>query len=158
MLTFRDIAGAARREMESFAEEHSHIGCTESLACYCAISSYFLVRLAGRLKFKATLVEGIAFEPDNYSPSELHKMINHCWTEFDGRVYDITATQFDNVKKVHVVQIPNPDYVPVRKGDAARKAIFDSSWEEWGEQSPVAYLDNLNARVTTLGRKLRRQA
>ena len=156
----RKIATASRREMESFAREHvnvGHKGSDVDLGCYCAIASYFLVMMGRRFGYNLTLIEGSAFEGP---PSDLYEDEddylgsddpNHCWVEYKGMIIDLSAMQFDSsLKKVHVTDIGDEEYWPLRRNNAARKSMKD--WPD--TQTPYSYIKELRKRANKLSIKI----
>lgn len=113
--------------MERFAKDHSYIGSTYDLGCYCAISSYLLCLVAKKFGYHLILVEGVAFD-DFPDP-------NHCWAQYKNTIIDITATQFGCSDKVHVTGIGDKKYKVIRRLTKTRKMKH-----EWGNQSPYKYL------------------
>lgn len=152
----KTIVAATREEMESFARKHTYIGFQGSdldLSCYCAIASYFLVMVGRKLGYKLTLVEGIAFEGpppdcDEDDDEENVDNANHCWVEHGGKIIDLSAMQFDpNLDRVHVVDIGDYDYWPLKRNNAVRKNLKD----EWPtDQSPYRYIKELRKRANRL--------
>lgn len=151
----KTIAIAARAEMESFARKHSFIGFKgshEDLSCYCAIASYFLIMVGRKLGYKMSIVEGVAFEDcfdEDDELSCLRQLMNHCWVEYDGKIIDLSAKQFDmNLKKVHVVNIGDKDYLPVDRNNKVRKNLKSGDWPS--DQSPYSYITELRKRANKL--------
>lgn len=141
------LAREARKEMENFAKDHQnigdHIGDPKDLNCQCAISSYFLKLLGKRFGYNLTLVQGVAFErPYSHTDND----INHCWIEYKDHIIDLTATQFNKkLKKVHVVNKKNENYLPLRK------SCSKDSFKDWPEdQSPFEFKEELILRVRLL--------
>lgn len=154
----RKIATETRAEMESFARKHNDIGYEGSdvdLSCYCAIASYFLVMVGRKFGYNLSLVEGAAFEGDDftYADDEFTDYdINHCWVEHKGKIIDLSAKQFDpSLRKVHVVDVDDNEYWPVRRNNAVRKD-FKAQWPN--EQSPYTYIKELRKRANTLSIKI----
>jgi len=157
---FKRIAKAARAEMEDFARQYDIGGDPKDLNSYCAISSYFLSILARRLGFAAILVEGIAFDyemasfidEDGDNPD---LDCNHCWVEYDGWIYDITATQFKRLQKVHTVAVDSKKgratYYGHNKHNDARRSL-KRKWTD--NQTPYSYLPELRRRVNKLATQL----
>ena len=146
--TLIKIAKAARKEMEAFAPEVDIMGDVETLACYCAISSYFLRYLARQFGYHLTLVEGAAFNDDE---DDSYKRVNHCWAVYRGMVIDITATQFDVIEKVYITPVGSPDYYVIRR---STEESFDTDGG-WFEQSPLLYKNELKARAWRLATELK---
>ena len=95
----KKIATASRREMESFALKYDEVGGPRDLECFCAIASFFFTMVGRKFGYKLTLVEGIAFDSQvkalqNGEQSDDDADSNHCWVEYDGKIIDLTATQF----------------------------------------------------------------
>lgn len=127
------IAKVARKAIERFAKDHDDIGRIRDLECYCAIGSYFLCMVARKFGYHLTLIEGVAY--DQSSPNDT----NHCWVQYQGKVIDITATQFGYTSKVRIVNIANKDYTVVRANNNARQSLRAG----WDDQSPYNYLPYL---------------
>ena len=138
----RKLASAARKEMESFAKAHRNIGDPKDLGCYCAISSYFLRYFARLHGYNLKMVEGAAFERRDI------RFTNHCWLEYNGKVIDITATQFGCRKKVNVVPSGHIDYYVIRRST-------ETMFGKWpAEQSPITFRNELKKRARRLANEL----
>ena len=150
----RKIATATRAEMENFARKHGG-DSSNDLSCYCAIASYFLVMVGRKFGYNLSLVEGAAFEGDDftYADDEFADYdINHCWVEHKGKIIDLSAKQFNpSLRKVHVVDVDDNEYWPVRRNNAVRKD-FKAQWPN--EQSPYTYIKELRERANTLSIKI----
>ena len=118
----------------------------------CAIASYFLIMVGRKLGYKMTLVEGVAFEDcfdEDDGLSCLRQLMNHCWVEYDGKIIDLSAKQFDmDLKRVHVVDIGDKDYVPVDRNNVVRKNLKSGDWPS--DQSPYSYITELRKRANKL--------
>lgn len=136
------IATAAREEMENFAREIDSCNA-DDLSCWCGISSYFLVMVGRKFGYHLSLVEGIAFN-GGWDPDQP----NHCWVEYQGKIIDITATQFADVNKIHIVEKDDQNYDCVRRNNAARKSL--KCWLP--EQSPYthAHIKELRKRANSI--------
>lgn len=121
------IALRVRRTIERLAGDGS-IGEDEvtpppSLKGACGAAAYLLTKLLQQAGFKALLVDGNG----------------HCWTELDGRVIDVTATQFQHRRRPREVFF---DYIDGRHcGHTpmvydARPSAAEYVFEEW--QLPFA--------------------
>lgn len=144
--------------MEKFAREYTDAGDPADLSGYCAIASYFLVMLGRKFGYYLTLVEGLAFDCDvdalqsgDYDGGK--PFANHFWVEYSGTIIDLTATQFNNVRKVHIVDDDDENYWLLTQNNAARKNLR-LKWPE--EQTPYAYIKELKQRVNTLSLALNR--
>ena len=152
----RKIATASRREMESFARKHTGQQSDIDLSCYCAIASFFLVMVGKKFGYKLTLVEGVAFEEvdDEFEEPEiddLRQQVNHCWVEYDGKIIDLSAMQFDpNLDRVHVTDTCDEDYWATDYDDDVRENL--NSWP--GDQSPYSYLKELRERADKLSMEI----
>lgn len=147
-----NIAKAVRAEMHNFQQSHPNVGCgaypQDTLAGYCAISSYLLVTVARRLGFKIDMVVGRA----NIDLG--HDRSNHAWTEYENEIYDLTATQFwKTVKPVHIVKATNRNYKVIVKNKDAHDELKD----RWGSQSPYAYVGTLRYRARKIAKQLRNE-
>lgn len=156
----KKIATATREEMESFARKHREVGCQGSdqdLSCYCAIASFFLVMVGKKLGYKLTLVEGVAFEEidDLFEEPEIEDLraqVNHCWVEYDGKIIDLSAMQFDpNLDRVHIVDTCDEEYWATDYDSKARKNM-KKSWPN--EQSPYTYIKELRKRADKLSMEI----
>lgn len=95
----------------------------EKLAGLCGTASFHLFRLASRFKIKPTFVDGRV----------------HCWIEYKGRVFDITATQFGKHDYPPVFHIPLPDkkYFPFYNEQSGRgkfrtqKQLKEIFWKDY---------------------------
>lgn len=156
----RKIATATRAEMECFARQHRDIGFQGSdmdLSCYCAIASYFLVMMGKKFGYKLTLVEGVAFEEvdDVFEEPELddlRQQVNHCWVEYDGKIIDLSAMQFNpDLDRVHVTDTCDEDYWATDYDADVRKGM-KKDWPD--EQSPYTYLKELRERANKLSMEI----
>lgn len=135
------IAKAARKEMEHFAKYKTEVSDSHRLMGLCAISSYFLKILSKKMGYDIALIEGAAF--DGWVSDD---GINHCWNLYDGKIIDITATQFGVHRKVHIVNADNKKYIPKRK-----IVNLTRTFEHWlDEQSPLVYQKELKERAKHL--------
>lgn len=152
--TLFKLAEAARSEMESFANEHEDIGDPVDLGCYCAIASYFLKILARKFGYNLTLVEGIAFE--DVDPEDIpDDSVNHCWTAIDGKVVDITATQFGSDRKVHIANVGDGNYFVVKENRQTGPQRLKTIFKAWpNDQSPLLFINELKRRATRLAGEL----
>jgi len=154
----RKIATASRKEMESFARKHNSIGfggSDQDLSCYCAIASFFLVMVGKKFGYKLTLVEGVAFEEvddlfEEPDIDDLREQVNHCWVEYEGKIIDLTATQFAPVKKVHIVDTCDENYWATDRDAVVRKSLK----ADWDNQSPYFHLKELRERAKKLSIKI----
>lgn len=143
--------------MESFARKHRCLEDAHDLAGLCAISSFFFAMVGKKLGYHLTLVEGIAFDGDvkrlqNGEQPRWGGTANHCWVEYNGKIIDITATQFrSKLKKIHVVKDDNKNYWQIHKHNQARHQL-KTQWYE--EQSPYFYITELRKRAKELSIKL----
>lgn len=151
------IATASRREIENFARHHDNIGTDSDLECFCGIASFFLVMVAKKLGFKLSLIEGMAFNEwlinrlqtgciDNQGLDG-----NHCWVEHNGKIIDITATQFGIRQKVHIVDIGDDNYWVIDRNSTVRRS-FKHEWPE--DQNPYTYHVELKDRAQKVALKL----
>lgn len=151
----KKIAVASRREMERFVRHKGDTFNTGDLACYCAIASYFFIMLGRKFGYKMTLVEGIAFDDDVDAMQNGEKPafgVNHFWVEYEGKIIDLTATQFDSdLKKVHVVDVDDENYWAMSRNNAARRHL-QSIWPK--EQTPYLHIVELRKRAKILKTKL----
>jgi len=155
----KKIAIATREEMESFARKHHHIGfgneSSEDLSCYCAIASYFLVMVGRKFGYRLMLIEGVAFER-NIDPEDpyscIKQLVNHCWVEYDSKIIDLSAKQFDSsLRKVHVANIGVNDYHPVYRNNRVRRNL-KAEWPE--DQSPYRYIKELRKRAKQVSMRI----
>jgi hypothetical protein len=73
-------------------------GDSKTLECYCAIASHLLYKLAKKNNIK------INFHVGKF------KSYDHAFNSYDGKIIDITATQFGLKNKVYVIDSENPYY------------------------------------------------
>lgn len=147
--------------MESFARKHIEVGykgSDQDLSCYCAIASFFLVMVGKKFGYNLTLIEGIAFEgppPELYEDEDDDEYVdnpNHCWVEHKGMIIDLSAMQFDpNLDRVHITDIGDEEYWPLKRNNAARKNMR-TDWPN--EQSPYTYIKELRKRADKLSTKI----
>ena len=121
------IAFAARKLTEEFAKKHPTIGNEKTLQGYCAIGSKILLLLAKKYKFEVTFIQGQYGKHYYDNPYYL----NHCWIEYNSRIIDITATQFNIKDSVYIVEKNHNYYHPVYTHD---RMIGD-----WRNQNPNKY-------------------
>ena len=122
------IATTARQLTERFAKEHSGIGDRWNLECYCAIGSKILKLLEEKYGYDVTFVQGQYGSDFITTPGYL----NHCWTEYNSRIIDVTATQFGIKEKVHIISVKEAiKYFPVH--------YHDKVSADWGDQNPGKY-------------------
>lgn len=69
----------------------------------CSISSYIMVKVLERLGVSAKMVSGIFGSGPQYGGW-------HAWVEYEGAIYDVTATQFGVRRAVHITEPDDPDY------------------------------------------------
>jgi len=112
---------------------------------------------------KITLVEGQAFNSAIADYYAIHEQgdqpdvlgADHCWVEYDGFVFDITATQFRETAKVFVVKIGSSEYRklfwPLHTNTSAVREM-KHRWPK--EQSPFTYMSDLRKRADKLALKL----
>ena len=142
------IGRAARKEIMNFARRHPNIGNPVDLTCFCAIASYFFKLVAEPFGYDLTLVEGIAFDSSYKGKPIQRRDINHCWTEYDGMVYDLTATQFKSGNAVHVVKNTNKNYISVNPGIKTDDRNLSESFPDWiDEQTPIMFKRELKRRA-----------
>jgi hypothetical protein len=70
-------------------------------------------------------------------PKDLYEdeiLINHCWVEVDGKIVDITATQFGEYPEVYIVSKADMKYCAIRTIYWA-KELREQGWPQ--EQRPV---------------------
>ena len=95
------------------------------LSCMCGIASTGLAFAFENAGFPAKVVYGTF----NYD--------NHCWVVSDEIIYDITATQFGNYRKVHVELVDSGKYNPMKKIDSLDWKKVESFFKSWpGCQTP----------------------
>ena len=151
----KTIAQAARREMKDFARKNPGIGDPCDLACFCALASYFFKIVAERFDYDVILVEGVAFDFFDFKNS-LSDNINHCWTEYNGKIYDLTATQFGSSRTVHIVNKTNKNYYAINAGIKVDDHNLSESFREWpSEQAPILFKRELQKRAEKVVSRLR---
>lgn len=97
--TPRKLAEIVRRRAEEYART-SKITDEKTLAGMCAIASYALMRAFYKYGYKSAKL--IVF---------IDECEGHCWVEYRGHVYDVTATQYDrDLPKVTVVRKSHEEY------------------------------------------------
>lgn len=119
-LSPRKIAQKVRKKCEKYVKglENSIYG--ETLSCLCAVASKALQNELVEAGYNTKLVYGNAFGD------------THCWVELDGKIYDITATQFGVEEKVYVTDVNDEDY---EKEKEVKDLRFFSGWPI--EQKPL---------------------
>lgn len=120
------IATTARQLTEIFAKDHPEIGDSQDLECFCAIGSKILKLLAKKYDYDVTFVQG------QYGSVFYKDHLNHCWTEYNSRIIDITATQFGIKDPIHIIEKSVATYYhPVH--------FHDKMSGDWGDQNPKNY-------------------
>jgi hypothetical protein len=124
------IARKTRREIERHKEDLRNAGmsCWHDLCGLCAFASRVLQLRLQAAGFDAKLVQG------NGDPKGTTLYATHVWVELDGKVVDITATQFTHkvYPKVYISDKPANFLYPTK-----RKAFWD--WEE-GQRPNLKYI------------------
>lgn len=141
MNTILKIAEQSRNEVELFAsrvEDGPDAGCPEGLDCFCAIATDLFVKVSRELGFNLDFVEGFFGDRDPFP--------NHCWAHYQGKIIDLTATQFGKKEKVYVVNVDNDEYRYTAWNEEAYEAL--RQWPK--DQSPFAYSDE----ITTMARNV----
>jgi hypothetical protein len=102
----------------------------ENLCGGCAIASYITWKALQRLG-----VEGVQLVLGSYDDG------GHCWVEFEGRIFDATATQFNLPGPVYVTAADDPEYSghlasnpPEKLRDGSALKELECGW--WPQQSP----------------------
>lgn len=114
----------------------------QHLSGYCMLASRFFIRIARKNGFQPVLVKG-----------EFDEEGNHCWTEWHGKLIDLTATQYDFTEKVLVLPADHKLYRPLLKGLSAERAV--RAWKNpFGYRESVRKYDSAlrklyDLRVTT---------
>lgn len=133
----RDICKVLRKTFESFHEEEDGEFCVwaDDLECYCGIASWYLSILFKRYGYNADVIFG-QFALKTFLGNWLFdEDICHCWVMSDGKIYDITATQFGLPKVVIASKRSNKwdRYLAVRR--YTRTSDFKEM--DWGEERPT---------------------
>ncbi len=114
------------------------------LSCYCAIASAYLCSRLRRLGYRSCF-----FVLGEYNGHD------HCWVELDGRIIDITATQFKGITRVVYIpdtEISRRDYRKRYHGRAAIKQLkrwpreqvaFLNIKRKWYDGNYYRYLDRM---------------
>jgi len=116
------IAKKVREQCEQWNEDNEGYFYS-GLSGMCAIASVALTKTFHEHGFKdAVFIEGEYIEG-----KFVHRVKNylyglgHCWVELNDKIYDITATQFNNIKKeILVVEASNKRYINRTKRDVYR--------------------------------------
>jgi hypothetical protein len=115
------IASVARQQMEEYvrAIEGEH-GSWQSLGCYCAITTRFLMDLGEGYGYNITFAMGVAFDHYAERGHVSDKHINHCWALLDNTIYDLTATQFRrSIPPVNIVPSTDLNYIEIYRDETA---------------------------------------
>jgi hypothetical protein len=97
--TPRQLATIVRKRAEEYAERTEGFD-PKTLDSMCAIASYALVKALHKHGYKSAKL--VVFEDENEG---------HCWVEYNGYVYDVTATQFDMRRPgVFIVRTTHDEY------------------------------------------------
>lgn len=130
-----ELAKLVRKHAEIYAEQLIPYSDSATLSCLCAICSYTLTKLFNNHKYKARMIKG-TFHDNRWGDSP------HCWTESDGQIWDLTATQFDGVsRKILVVDAKNKRF---KKKDSIRLDLVHHVLQEWPvEQKPQPHVVRL---------------
>ncbi len=99
------IAKEIRPAIVKLAVSNNH---SESLRCYCAISSYTLYTTAKKFNLRPSIISGCFDITEN---SNINDRINHSWVQYYGKIIDLTATQFGNFDDVHITSIDDKMYL-----------------------------------------------
>lgn len=145
------IARIARKEMEQYAwdcecdlNDYRVFGDPQTLASYCAISSWFFMLLAKKMGYTVHVAQGNAFDNafDNITNGEILNpyLINHSWNVYKHHIIDITATQFKVYHKVFVTPTTNENYIEINRDNKIKTKQFND-WVE--EQKPLFHENNL---------------
>lgn len=106
MKTQMQIAETVRSKAEKSWDLCPDCPSPATLACMCAIVSMALARSFRKHGYTARLVEG-TFRHSKYSIDS-----GHCWVISGGKIWDLTATQFDIEKRIFVVSTKDKRYKP----------------------------------------------
>lgn len=91
----KQIASQVRSACEGFVNSHESFDYDfhgqDDLCCMCAVASMALKKALEREGIHSDLVVG---EYDGFC---------HCWLEWQNYIVDITATQFNLKRKIHIV-------------------------------------------------------
>jgi hypothetical protein len=118
----------------------------DALDSYCAIASHFFVSVAKRYGYKLDIVEGVAFERYDY---DFEIDTNHCWVQYQGKIIDLTATQFGVRANIHIVNDTNKKYHAVRKN----QTVIDSLKHHW-PKCQTLYDNQIRNQYKTARRKV----
>ncbi len=146
------LARRVRKAVVHITNENSY-GDYDDLDSCCAIASHFFVSIAKRYGYNLSLIEGIAFEDhmpdDTYDKNDKYQSINHCWVQYQGKIIDLTATQFANVAKIHIVKDTNKKYYAVRKN----QSVINSFKNDW-PKCQTLYDENIRAGYKVARKKI----
>lgn len=130
------VLESVRTLMDSFASskesKNYDFHSKEDLQCACCITSKVLFDILKEQGKSPKLCIGIFF--DGYtiglktkgkSPSELKPYVNHCWIELDGKILDLTATQFNEPSIKHEFVFPKIHIT--YKSDKKYLKVYDNS-------------------------------
>jgi hypothetical protein len=118
------IAAIIRIKIEELLDTEMFNGIYEDLCGACAICSVALCKSLKKFGYKPDLVNGMY---EGYAC--------HCWVELDGKIYDITATQFGLKDKVFITDVDDFNYL--EKEYINNVEEFFKKWV--GEQKPYKY-------------------
>ena len=141
------IAKIVRKKCEKFALSKDSIDYDfngeNDLTCMCAVASFALYEALRQQGITCKVVEGLFYqfkeEPRNYQ--HYLRRYSHCWVKAGKKVIDITATQFGDYPKVHVVSNKNKKY-------RSMKTITDYNYfNDWYGQTPS---ETVSKKILTL--------
>ncbi len=120
------IAKDVRKKCEDFAMSsescHFDFHNQPSLDCMCAVASFALYTALKHKNITSKVVYGM-----------FDKTGCHCWVEYRNWIIDITATQFDNVKRpVYVTKKTNKLYEKEQVFRGYNRKFFN----KWDTQKP----------------------
>ena len=118
MNTIFHVAKAVRKNCEKIQKELKNY-FTSDLCGMCAIASFALKYALRMNGIKGQVVAGSFDSYSNHDWVTVNDIvtINHCWTIANGKIIDITATQFgdeDEYDPVYITDVNNPNYFKVK--------------------------------------------
>jgi len=118
-----------------------------TLCGYCGVGSIHIQNLAKTLGINVDLCQGV-YQSDGHRSG-------HCWIEYDGKIIDVTGTQFykDICSPIHVTSTYDDAYVIITKNSQARRIL--AKWPV--TQNYKTYQDDLVQITYHLGLEMLRK-
>lgn len=137
--TVLEAADLVRNQMERYVPTLEAQGLrfdSTTLLGACGIASYCLQRVLKRVKIRSDLVMG-RFVKGEWDRGQ------HCWVElpYSNMLLDVTATQFDVPRRVHVSTPGDARYQHQWRNRAALNHLRD--WDDQSQVTNKAHLDKI---------------